>query len=922
MADAQRTIDLIFNGVDKTAAATLSALGNADKFASKLQVVTQPISDFTVGAVKLEGALLGAGLAMTAFAVKIAGDFDSAFREIATLIDRPIEDLGEFRQAILDYASSSTAPLDQVTLAIYNAISAGVPLAESIEAVSVAEKLSVAGKADLNDTLRVLVSSLNAYGVGMDKAGEFSDALFTAVKQGQTTLPELANTLSNVTGAAAALGVPFQTVLAALSTLTAAGTPTSQAVTQINAVLTSLIKPSKQAADLAAELGIEFGAQAVTAKGLEGVLADVARATGGNKEQMGLLFGSVEALKAVFPLTGSAAGKFAGDLAAMSDSAGATSAAFDKMGGDISLSAQTVSNAFTALMVAIGTPLLDEFGGVAESIAAVFTALGSSVKEGGLKTVVGFIESLFADLQTTIAAVAQNLPAALSKADFSGFTGGIKAVADAFKVLFGNIDLSSVDGLTRAIELSGAAFLGLGKFTAGVVESFKPLFDLLVKMGSELDTINPDWFEFAGNLGGAVTQFNLLLGGLTGLIPALEVLVGLLVVNQGMSLVGAIKLLTGMLPAFTLSLSAAGAAAAGVFAADQVLKLAGALIEWKKAQDGLSSAQERSQTIQQKVTQAVEDFAARTGLAVSSLEDIEALIASGEVVWSAAANAYVKAGDALAETTEAAVQARNPFGAANDAMLAAAAAAEATAAPMGDLADSTKDLVKTIPGIVPVFDAATGKIIGYEQGLVKATDAGAKLGDAVARAEPKLKTSGDVMEQLARKTNLTNDELIELAKNTKQAEIELEKIASNERIKLIEAKVQIDIARVQADAEKVIAAFDSINNTVTSTGDVLGKLFSLFGDYSSLDWAAIRAIEDQIDKENGFRQQALELQKRLTEAQIQQMEAQTRSLERGDAMIQIDGAGLQPHLEAFMWEILRAIQVRVNQDGLKMLLGV
>jgi len=35
----------------------------------------------------------------------------------------------------------------------------------------------------------------------------------------------------------------------------------------------------------------------------------------------------------------------------------------------------------------------------------------------------------------------------------------------------------------------------------------------------------------------------------------------------------------------------------------------------------------------------------------------------------------------------------------------------------------------------------------------------------------------------------------------------------------------------------------------------------------------------------------------------------------------VDGAGLQPHLEAFMWEILQTIQVRVNQDGLEMLLG-
>ena len=57
-------------------------------------------------------------------------------------------------------------------------------------------------------------------------------------------------------------------------------------------------------------------------------------------------------------------------------------------------------------------------------------------------------------------------------------------------------------------------------------------------------------------------------------------------------------------------------------------------------------------------------------------------------------------------------------------------------------------------------------------------------------------------------------------------------------------------------------------------------------------------------------------------AQIEMMKAQTAALTNGDGMIKIDGAGLQPHLEAFMWEILKAVQVRVNADGLKMLLGV
>lgn len=151
--------------------------------------------------------------------------------------------------------------------------------------------------------------------------------------------------------------------------------------------------------------------------------------------------------------------------------------------------------------------------------------------------------------------------------------------------------------------------------------------------------------------------------------------------------------------------------------------------------------------------------------------------------------------------------------------------------------------------------------------------------------------------------------------------LELEKLASNERIKLIEAKVQLDVANVEANARIAVAAIESINTTITSTGDLIGELFKLFqGD--ALSFSEMSALREQIELENKRRDEALQLQKRLTEAQIEHIRAQTTALDRSDAIIKIDGAGLQPHLEAFMFEILRTIQTRVNQQGLDLLLGV
>ena len=79
---------------------------------------------------------------------------------------------------------------------------------------------------------------------------------------------------------------------------------------------------------------------------------------------------------------------------------------------------------------------------------------------------------------------------------------------------------------------------------------------------------------------------------------------------------------------------------------------------------------------------------------------------------------------------------------------------------------------------------------------------------------------------------------------------------------------------------------------------------------------------ESLSRENEYRDRALELQEDLTQATIENLRAKTYAMTSGQALVKIDGAGLQPHLEAFMWEILKTIQVRVNNDGLDMLVGV
>lgn len=904
MANAQTTIDLIFNGVDKTGAATLAALDNAKKFTGSLQNATQPIADFTVGAVKLEAGLLAAGLAMTVFAVKTAGDFEQSFAQISTLFDASDEDLAKFKDQIKDYAAASGKSMEDVMGSLKAAIGQGVNYTDSLKLMAVAEKLSIASRSDMKSTTEVLVGTMNAYGIATKDAGTVADVMFQIIKDGKVEMSDLSASMANVNAIAPQAGVSLIDVGAAIATLTATSMQPSTAIDALKSVISNIIKPSEQAKKTAEELGIEFNATALKSKGLAAVLDNVAKATGGSTEKLALLFGDVTGLGAVMLLTGTQADNFGKTIASMGNSAGSVAGAYEKMAGSMDVVMRKITNAFTGLMVTIGTPLLDEFGGIAAAITKIFASIGVSVKEGGLKDVADYIETLMKGLKGSVEKVAENLPAALAKADFSGFKGGIEAVVGAFGRLFANIDLSTVDGLTRAIELAGAAFLGLSKFTGGVIEGFKPLFEKLVEIAGKVGGLNPEWIEMAGNIGGVAIQVTAFADALGGLSSWLSAIVGLMIANQGLNLVAGVGALTGSIPLLTASVGlwtagiAAGAAGIGL--------IVYALNDWIKAEALKNAAFATTVKLTGETTDRLKEFAATTGITAQSLDQVFRLLKDGVVVWDAASKSYKKAGDTLLGAGTAASTAQSDFRKSEITLQNSAAAAEKAAGATGKLGTAQKDLSTYALKTVPVFDSLTGKITGYEQQLVKTEGGTIKLGKASDAA-------GKDLAKIAAETEKASEA-------TRKWNQEVAKMAFEEKIRLIDQQTKVMTANVEADTKKTVAAFDALTGSIKSTGEVLGKLFTNL-DFSKVGWTEQRLIEKQIDIENKHRSDSFDLQKRLTEATITQMNAQANALIKGDGLIKISGDGLKPHLEAFMWEILQTIQVRVNADGLKMLLG-
>ena len=877
MASLKRTIDIIFNGVDKTGKGVNSALGNINKVTSNIQSAASPLANATTSVLKFETAVLAGGAAITAFSVKVASDFDTAFREISTLIDVPLSGLNTFRTEIQDYAKTSTQSLDQITQSIYSAISAGIDYKDSIGVVSQAEKLAVAGKGQLSDALVVLVSSLNAFGKGSDSAQGFADALFTTVKQGQTTLPELSASLAQVTGVAANAGLSFDEMLAAIAALTSTGLSTSQSVTSLKAALSNLIKPSSEAQKLAKKLGIEFNSEAVKAKGLKAVLDSVKTATGGNAQQMARLFGSVEALNGVLVLTGKGATNFSNTLDAMSKKSGAVQGAFKKMSDSGDLLAQKLTNNFKSVLLAIGQPLLDEFGGITQALSAIFGVIEKSLTSGKLQGFVKTIEGIGQELETTLQDVAKNLPAALDSADYSGFTAGLDTLKQGITDLLGGADLSSVDGLKSIIEGVGSAFNGLASFTVGVGTALKPVINLLIDAVKWFNGLSAETKAGLGYLGGMSIAFDKLAPGITAVATAI------IAFNLATaSMVGGLARIVGFL-------GKAGLAGSIGLATYELGK-------WVDLNDRLVPGVD---TLGTKIYELVNAFSSESDEQKKIRAELDALDAARRRSLNTVKNTIDEINN----------------------LIKAKSSGIATEKEYKQRVDALADSFQK-QGFL--YDKQTGSLVKINKAQKDAVDQSGKYLQVIKDGQGNITGYTDGISGIATGLSKVSSKTKEAEKKTDEFVTKMEQIASNERIKTIEFGVDLKIAQIESDTKRVESAFKSVDNVVSSTGDVLSSIFSSldkFRGVSEFD-AAFKLVKSQAETENKARNEAFKLQKKLTEAEISLIKEKTNALINGDALIKIESDGLEQHIEAFMWEILKKIQVRGNAEFTEFLLGV
>lgn len=281
-------------------------------------------------------------------------ELDEASAKVKSIAGASL-DLKDIQEELLKKSTATGMAVNELAESQYAAISSGVKASESMDAAVQSTKLAKAGFTDSTSALKVMTSTMNVFGMEGSKAMEdISDKLLVTQNLGVTSVDELASSLGQVTPIAKSAGLGLDDVLGSVASLTKGGLATSEAMTSLKGMMSNVIKPTKQAKDMAKKLGIDFSVSAIKSKGFANWLEEIKEKTGGNTDALGQLFGNVNALTGALALTGDGFEEFKDILGEVENSAGKTNEAYDTMTNTIGFKLDklknTSKNIFTSMM--------------------------------------------------------------------------------------------------------------------------------------------------------------------------------------------------------------------------------------------------------------------------------------------------------------------------------------------------------------------------------------------------------------------------------------------------------------------------------------------------------------------------------------------------------------------------------------------
>lgn len=398
MAGKEFPLSIIIRTVDRSTAA-LRAIGKKfDGLGKKMENVGRKAGKI--------GRSITRGLTLPIVAVGVASvrafsDFEKGMASVSTLVDTSTESMDQMGKKVLEIGRRTPVAIDELTSALFDIRSAGIPAADAMNVLERSAKLGVAGLGSTAQAARLAAGAINAWGLEGKAADRIFNTIFQTTKNGITTIAGLEQGFGAVAGKMAKAGIEVDDYFASIAALTTTTLKAAEAHTQMKAAVDGLEKSGKKTRKVFEKLGVkDFKELVRTSGGVTQAFRLISGAVGKQSGALKDLIGSSEGAAAVQALAGRQGDKQVSTLKDMrKETKGLTDdqIAFNKQNKTSAAQWQKTKNSLTSAAISMGTllaPALTKVAAKIQSVAAWFGNLDDSTKStiakiAGITAVVG-----------------------------------------------------------------------------------------------------------------------------------------------------------------------------------------------------------------------------------------------------------------------------------------------------------------------------------------------------------------------------------------------------------------------------------------------------------------------------------------------------------------------------------------------------
>lgn len=404
------------------------------------------------------GAYTAVAAAIYAGPVQAAQKYETALAKVNTIADTTQVPLEKISQEVMALSNKTGVAADALAEDVYNAISAGQKTGDAVNFVSYSTKLAKAGFAETSQTLDVLTTILNAYGMSADKVGNVSDMLIQIQNKGKVSVGELSSVMGKIIPTANAYNVGLEQLGATYAIMTSKGIAAAETTTYANSMLNELGKSGSTADKILRKVaGGGFSDLMANGSSLAEVLNILQTEAQKSGKTISDMFGSAEAGKAAMSILSNGVDGFNASVEDMLKSAGATETAFGIMADTTENKMAKAKNSINNLQTVLGQNLLPIVGNVADKVAGLVTKVSefaqanpqlvqtvmkvvgalAALKLGGLGLKLGFQEMSLGVNTAKILLETLKSKFLIAQAGSIGLLGKIKNLGKSFGTLGG-----------------------------------------------------------------------------------------------------------------------------------------------------------------------------------------------------------------------------------------------------------------------------------------------------------------------------------------------------------------------------------------------------------------------------------------------------------------------------------------------------